>query len=745
MSQAAQANKGQIIDGRYRIIGKIADGGMATVYEALDQRLARHVAIKIMHTQLAQGPHREQFEERFRREARSAAAIANPHIVQVYDTGQVDGLDFLVMEYVHGVNLRHEMNEQGNFSVRQTIRIISEVLDGLASAHEAGVIHRDIKPENILINDRGHVEITDFGLARVASQSTLSSTGMLLGTAAYLPPETIENNQATPQGDLYAVGIVAYEMLSGSVPFRSDNPVTVVFKHVHEDVPPLSQVCPGIEPKVSDFVKHLVERSVEARPTDAGEALRELNSHLSDLSLEAWRFRANPTTDNSDGSKPTLVAAVPGADRQTDSRHQIDSEAATDLFAGLGDGTDEGSSPAERDNQRWDSDASKPDAVAAQDRTTTTAEHAGSATATRPYETADSTSKSTNADAQDTEPLAAVYQLGKLDKQPTHRWRKRLLIALLVVVLLAGAGAGGGAWWYFRGPGSYWKLPKPGDVSCQINQSCSITGADFARYEQNLKVAGIPYKTKQDYSDTVAEGHIISAQPSTVDAQVSKRGGNVNLIISQGVRTAIIPADILNPQSPSGAQPLEALKNAGFDNVQHQEDKDQYSMDVPGGAALAITPEPGSTLKHNEPIALTLSKGKMPVSMPDIVGKSKQDALAALSADRLTANLSEQWSDTVPSGQIMSASHKAGDQLHWGDQVEAVVSKGPQMVTLPDLRGKNEDEASKILKSLGLDVKLSAPLGDLSHTVRLQSPAPGQQVRLHGEDGKPTVITLTVV
>lgn len=203
------ANEGQIIDDRYRIVRKIADGGMATVYEAIDVRLDRHVAVKVMHAQLAQGPHREQFVERFHREARSAAAIANPHIVQVYDTGEVDGRNYLVMEYVHGVNLRYEMNQQGPFTVRETLRIVAETLDGLAAAHRAGVVHRDIKPENILLNDRGHVQITDFGLAKAASQATLSTTGMLLGTAAYLAPEMIENNQATPQGDLYSVGILA--------------------------------------------------------------------------------------------------------------------------------------------------------------------------------------------------------------------------------------------------------------------------------------------------------------------------------------------------------------------------------------------------------------------------------------------------------------------------------------------------------------------------------------------------------
>ncbi len=196
VAATSQEPQGRMIEG-VRVIRKIAEGGMATVYEAEDTRLERRVAIKIMHMQLAQGAHREQFVERFHREAKSAAAIANPHIVQVYDTGEFNGLDYLVMEYVHGVNLRHDMNLQGTFSVREMLRVISETLDGLAAAHRVGVVHRDIKPENILINDRGHVQITDFGLAKAASQATLSTTGMLLGTAAYLAPE----NDRGQQGD----------------------------------------------------------------------------------------------------------------------------------------------------------------------------------------------------------------------------------------------------------------------------------------------------------------------------------------------------------------------------------------------------------------------------------------------------------------------------------------------------------------------------------------------------------------
>ena len=239
---------------------------MATVYQAVDERLGRTVAIKIMHTQLAQGPQRDQFVERFHREARSAAAIANPHIVQVYDTGEFDGLDFLVMEYVHGVNLRYEMNQQVTFSVRETLRIVGETLDGLASAHRAGVVHRDIKPENILLNDRGHVQITDFGLAKAVSQATLSSTGMLLGTAAYLAPEMIQYNQATPQGDLYSVGIMAWEMLAGKVPFTADNPVTLVFN-----------TCMRMWPEYHD---RLVRASMQAWP-HSSPVLRRARSRTS--------------------------------------------------------------------------------------------------------------------------------------------------------------------------------------------------------------------------------------------------------------------------------------------------------------------------------------------------------------------------------------------------------------------------------------------------------------------------------
>lgn len=678
--------QGQLIDGRYHVVREIAQGGMATVYEAIDERLNRTVALKVMHTQLAQGVHREQFIERFRREAQSAAQIANPHIVQVYDTGEFNGLAYLVMEYVHGVNLRYEMNQQGTFTVRETLRIIGEILEGLAAAHQVHVVHRDIKPENIMLNDRGRVQITDFGLAKVASAATPSSTGMLLGTAAYLPPETIEHNEATPQGDLYAVGIMAWEMLTGSVPFISDNPVTLVFKHVHEDVPSVALQCPGIDPAVARFIGHLTQRSVQARPADAGAALLELKQLCNSLEPNAWMYRKPSSTTDTAQTGATTSPMRPNATTPI-------SEGSTQVL----------NAPDRSD---------------------------GTATAT--------TAMPANGNGASRGTPAASSKRG----------RKALIIA--VISLVVAVACAGGAWWYFLGPGSYWKIPKPADVTCNADSACSLEGASWKQYERVLKNAGIPYSATKDYSDTVDEGHVISAtvagSPVAVDSHVSMRQQQkVNVVVSKGMRMSTIPDDILDTASANGKSPLKTLKHAGFTNIKHDTGKDEYSLTAPEGTALSITPEPGTTLKHNAKVTVSLSKGPMPVTMPDIAGRAKDEASRALDDLKLKATFTEEFSDTVAAGEVISTSVLKDTQLHWGDAVEVTVSKGPETVTLPNVVGKTYDEASAMLKALGLDVKKSAPLGDLTHVVRLQSPSAGDQVRVRDSDGNKTVVTLTVV
>ncbi|WP_101454424.1 Stk1 family PASTA domain-containing Ser/Thr kinase [Bifidobacterium pseudolongum] len=688
MSEAANMPENKLIDGRYRIVRKIADGGMATVYQAVDVRLGRDVALKIMHIQLAQGPHRDQFVERFRREANSAAAIANPHVVQVYDTGENDGLDYLVMEYVHGVNLRHEMQTKRTFSVRETLRVVSETLNGLAAAHRAGVVHRDIKPENILINDRGRVQITDFGLAKAASQATLSSTGMLLGTAAYLAPEMIENNLATPQGDCYSVGIMAWEMLTGQVPFLADNPVTMVFKHVNENVPSVATVCTGIDPQVARFISYLTNRDVNDRPADASQALDRLNALMRTLPPQALQYRFDP-----DAPAPNATTVLPvGGKAQTG-----------------------------------------PTAAKLDDRTQAVPMAGAATAASTPYTPRPSAPPTAaNADATPTQ-VHHGMSTGK-------RWAIGVAIAAAVLAL---GGAAGWGWWYYAGPGSYYEMPQIEALHCQKNAPCKIAGVPWADYEKALKAAGIAYETSKSYSDTVPEGDIISTDPEFVNAHVSKRGDlqKVRVIVSQGVQQSTVPDDIM-----SSTDPLASLKRAGFTNIVHSADTDEWSLDVPEGEVISITPEAGTTVDHNEPVDVVLSKGPMPVSMPEVVGKPASDVKAALEEDKLTVTTNEEFSDTVPAGQVMSSSEDAGAQLHWGDSVHLVVSKGPEMGTVPDVIDKSPSEATKILEEAGFRVKVEKKLGiEVLHRVIEQNPAKDSSVRLRDTNGDPTVITIKIV
>lgn len=727
MSEAPHAPEGQVIEGRYRVVSRIADGGMATVYQAVDERLGRTVAIKIMHTQLAQGPHRDQFVERFHREARSAAAIANPHIVQVYDTGEFDGLDYLVMEYVHGVNLRYEMNQQGTFSVRETLRIIGETLDGLASAHRAGVVHRDIKPENILLNDRGHVQITDFGLAKTVSQATLSSTGILLGTAAYLAPEMIERNQATPQGDLYSVGIMAWEMLAGKVPFTSNNPVTLVFKHVHEDVPSIVTVCEGINANVAAFIAHLTARAVEARPADASAALAELQRLQSILAVSDWQYQ--------------LPAANVNISPNTTQ--------AEDAAAPMNEGNPAPPTPPAPPTQQFDDRTRKLDRVKPNMTTVMPVQqqNVDPEATTRFSLPLDGDVNTADGSTRPQSPAMQNGDYGNAGKDKSSKKHRTPLIVAGVAAFLLTCGAGGWAWWCYQGPGSYWTMPQPDGMSCSDSVACPITGVKWSDYESLLKVSDIEYEVSEKYSDSITEGDIISTDPANVGDRGSKRRGQkVKVVVSKGVRQATVPADILDATSASGKDPINALKKAGFDNVeQTTASDDTYSMEVPQGALLSLSVDPGATLPHNTTITVTVSQGPKPVTMPNIVGKTKDEAQQTMDDLKLTANWTESFDDKIPQGQVISTSVSSGNTLHWGDSVDVVVSKGPETITLPNYVGQKASDAKAALEKLGFTVKVSSQLtldASQDKEVASQDPVGGTEVRIRDENGTPTTITL---
>ncbi|MGK5553755.1 Stk1 family PASTA domain-containing Ser/Thr kinase [Actinomadura kijaniata] len=261
---------GQVLDGRYRIESRIARGGMATVYVARDIRLDRTVAIKVMHAHLAAD---DDFVRRFIDEAKAAAALSHPNVVAVYDQ-RTDGEHvFLVMEYVPGRTLRDLLSERGRLGPRAALEIMQPVLAALGAAHRAGLVHRDVKPENVLITEDGQAKVADFGLARAETASKMTRTGVIIGTVGYLAPEQVLAGRADVRSDVYAAGILLYELLTGELPHRGDTPLAVAYKHVNEVVPPPSAAVPGLPPQVDALVSRATAHDPAQRPPDANAFL----------------------------------------------------------------------------------------------------------------------------------------------------------------------------------------------------------------------------------------------------------------------------------------------------------------------------------------------------------------------------------------------------------------------------------------------------------------------------------------
>ncbi|MFF0743367.1 Stk1 family PASTA domain-containing Ser/Thr kinase [Streptomyces sp. NPDC004111] len=287
---------GHLLDSRYRVEARIAVGGMATVYRAVDTRLDRVLALKVMHPSLAAD---DTFVERFIREAKSVARLAHPNVVGVFDQGTDGSYVYLAMEYIAGCTLRDVLRERGALQPRAALDILEPVLAALGAAHRAGFVHRDMKPENVLIGDDGRVKVADFGLVRAVDTVT-STTGSVLGTVSYLAPEQIEHGTADTRADVYACGVVLYEMLTGAKPHSGGTPAQVLYKHLNEDVPPPSAVVPGLALELDELVAGATVRNPEARPFDAVALLGQ-----------AQEARAALTEDQLDLVPPQAKGAAP--------------------------------------------------------------------------------------------------------------------------------------------------------------------------------------------------------------------------------------------------------------------------------------------------------------------------------------------------------------------------------------------------------------------------------------------------
>ena len=280
---------GLVLDRRYRIDAMIATGGMSSVYRGLDLRLDRPVACKVMDSRYAGD---QQFLARFQREARAVARLKDPGLVAVYDQGLDGQHPFLVMELVEGGTLRELLRERGPMPPHAVAAVLAPILGGLAAAHRAGLVHRDVKPENVLISDDGEVKIADFGLVRAVAEAKVTSTSVILGTAAYLSPEQVGTGDAGPGSDVYGVGILAYELLTGVTPFDGDSALAVAYQRMDHDVPPPSAAIAGVPPQFDELVRRATQRSPEQRYPDAAVMAADLQAVVEELGLPPFRVPA---------------------------------------------------------------------------------------------------------------------------------------------------------------------------------------------------------------------------------------------------------------------------------------------------------------------------------------------------------------------------------------------------------------------------------------------------------------------
>lgn len=280
---------GSLLDGRYRVDSRIASGGMSTVYRGLDLRLDRPVALKVMDSRYAGD---QEFLTRFAREARAIARLKDPGLVAIYDQGTDVRHPFLVMELIDGGTLRELLRERGPMPPHAMAAVLRPVLSGLGVAHRAGLVHRDIKPENVLISDDGEVKLVDFGLVRAIADAGITSTSVILGTAAYLSPEQVAGRHTGPRSDVYAAGIMAFELLTGRTPFQGDSALAVANLRLDHDVPPPGSVIAGVPPELDVFIARATARDSGQRFADASEMGAELEAVADELALPHFRVPA---------------------------------------------------------------------------------------------------------------------------------------------------------------------------------------------------------------------------------------------------------------------------------------------------------------------------------------------------------------------------------------------------------------------------------------------------------------------
>ncbi|AXG82405.1 Stk1 family PASTA domain-containing Ser/Thr kinase [Streptomyces paludis] len=621
-----------MLDGRYRVDARIAVGGMATVYRAVDTRLDRVLALKVMHPALATDA---TFVERFIREAKAVARLDHPNIVGVFDQGAEGAYVYLAMEYVAGCTLRDVLRERGALQPRAALDILEPVLAALGAAHRAGFVHRDMKPENVLIGDDGRVKVADFGLVRAVGDVT-NTTGSVLGTVSYLAPEQIEQGTSDTRVDVYACGVVLHEMLTGAKPHTGDSPAQVLYLHLNEDVPAPSASVPGLAAELDALVAVATARDPEGRPADAVALLartRAARAALTDAQLDAVppKAKAEPGPGAKSESRTTVIPrALPGEDRQVNRTSRLET------------GPPQAGPPARGGTGR------------------------------------------------------RTPGMPGLPGMP-----RRGIVAVVLGVLLA-LGVGTGVW--YINSGQFTRVP-------------SVLGKSEADARQRLSDEGLDAKVTEGFSDAFERGTVMATDP---EPRARVRGsGPVTLVVSRGPKTVRVPELAGRPL----AEARSLLKKEGLAAGVVTE---EFSDDVARGSVVSSKPAGGSDVRPDTGVALVVSKGAA-IEVPEVTGQPLADATAVLEDAGLKVEVAaDRVNSTVAEGSVTEQSAARGTRLAEGDTVTLTVSKGPRMVSVPDVTGQKTADARKALEAAGFEVKEERSFPFLGDTIGKQSVAGGE-------------------
>ena len=597
---------GELIDGRYQLIRHMASGGMATIYEGLDTRLDRKVAVKIMHPHLAQD---EQFVERFIREAKASAALSHPNIVSVQDQGwNQNGTPavFLVMELVEGHTLREYLNEQGALSVASGIQFLLPVLSALSAAHKLGIVHRDIKPDNILISKEGRIKIADFGLAKgpLLGTTVTAESSIVLGSVSYLSPEQVQRGIADARSDVYSAAITAFEIFTGEKPYAGEEPIQIAYMHVNERVPLMSTKRSGIPPELDQLIYRASNSDPDARPRDGSEF------HQS-LTLIAQALDPNQKQLSLELDIP--IAPMRPASKKSNRREKARIEKEKTVAISKRENTGENSKVEGKENTAQIRKRKKISKRVRRNRYIAV----GLAIALGIfgwYALVGPGSKvvvPSIVGATQEEALSALSPLGLTLVISEKRFDEEISDGQIIESDPAGGD----------------KVDAGGQVTAVISKGAerylipSLVGLT-PEAAVNL-LAKSPIKVgdlTEVFNDQTPKGFVISSSPAA--GKKVKRDAVVDLLISKGIETI----DVTSYVGKSADQALNELTEGGFD----VETVDQFSESVLAGTVISQVPSGGAPLAKGTKIILTVSKGSEYVFIPNVFSLTEAKARAAL-------------------------------------------------------------------------------------------------------------------